>query len=332
MLYPVPVQGEGAGAKIAAAIAHLNASIVLSRGADLILLSRGGGSLEDLWAFNEEVVARAIAASRIPVVTGIGHEVDVSIADLVADHHAHTPTEAAQVITAQWRGVSDRLNETILRLARGLRGVVVNSHQRLKAVERHEAFRRPLDRVNMLRQLLDDRQRALVIAQERLLRDRRDRTQNAGLRLHRFLPAILIRFRESLRAHKERLDRSLTVRLRIVRARLDRDTRALQEHHPRLRIGLAAQQIDAARFRLDRAMMQQMKSRASGIDAIARQLDAVSPQSVLKRGYTITTRKKGGGVLRSVEQVKPGDKLITRFADGEVESIAEDSKQLSLFE
>ena len=91
-LFHAPVQGDGAGERIADAIAQLNAS--RDRPTDVLLLARGGGSLEDLWAFNEEVVARAIAASRIPVVTGIGHEIDVSIADLVADHHAHTPTEA----------------------------------------------------------------------------------------------------------------------------------------------------------------------------------------------------------------------------------------------
>ena len=85
-------------------------------GIDVILLGRGGGSLEDLWAFNEEVVARAIAGCSIPVVTGIGHEVDTSIADLVADYHAHTPTEAAQVVTQNWRTVHDELDAAALRL------------------------------------------------------------------------------------------------------------------------------------------------------------------------------------------------------------------------
>ena len=78
-----------------------------SVGPDVILLGRGGGSIEDLWCFNDEAVARAIAASRIPVVTGIGHEVDTSIADLVADYHAHTPTEAAQVVVQHWRAARD---------------------------------------------------------------------------------------------------------------------------------------------------------------------------------------------------------------------------------
>jgi exodeoxyribonuclease VII large subunit len=331
-LYPVPVQGEGASAKIAAAITHLNDRVEQTGGADLILLARGGGALEDLWAFNEEAVARAIAASRIPIVTGIGHEVDVSIADLVADHHAHTPTEAAQVITAHWRGVRDRLDENTLRLARALRGVVSNSRARLRAIERHEAFRRPLDQVNMLRQLLDDRQRAMLVAEDRLLRDRRDRIYNAGSRLQRFLPSVLIRFSDVLSARKERLERTIGRQVRSARDRMVRAAGRFQERHPRLRFGLAVQQIQATEERLDRAVSQQLKGRILRLDALARQLEAVSPQSVLRRGYTITILKKGGTVLRSAQQVKPGDKLLTRFADGAVESIAEDSKQLSLFD
>ena len=105
---------------------------------DLILARGGGGSLEDLWAFNEEPVARAIAACPVPVITGIGHEVDVSIADLVADYHAHTPTEAAQVVSTNWRDVHEVLETGTLRLGRVLRAKVQEARQFLAGVERHE--------------------------------------------------------------------------------------------------------------------------------------------------------------------------------------------------
>src|SRR5262249_49787163 len=124
-LFAVPVQGVGAADKIAAMIRHAN-----TRGPDVILLARGGGSLEDLWAFNEEVVARAIAASGVPIVTGIGHEVDTSIADLVADHHAHTPTEAAQIVTARWRTVKDELAHIDHRLRRCVRDQLTSCRHR----------------------------------------------------------------------------------------------------------------------------------------------------------------------------------------------------------
>jgi exodeoxyribonuclease VII large subunit len=331
-IYPVPVQGDGAAAKIAAAIQHLNATTHTRGGAEVILLARGGGSLEDLWSFNEEIVARAIAASRIPIVTGIGHEVDVSIADLVADHHAHTPTEAAQVITAQWRTAADYLDGGGRRLMRVLGAMLTDLKQRLRSIERHEAFRRPTDRVNMLRQLLDDRQRSLRIAEDRLLRGAVDRIHDVAARLGVFLPRVLGRFREMLGQRRQLLDQRFAGRLRWARERLSRGATLLQESHPRLRVRLAAQTLDASEIRLANASRRDLQRRVQQIDALSRQLDAVSPQSVLRRGYTMTTRKKDGIPLRSALQVRPGDKLVTRFVDGQVESVVEDSRQLSLFD
>ena len=309
-VYPVPVQGEGAGDRIADAIAHVNRAIASAGGADVILLVRGGGSLEDLWSFNEEIVARAIAASRIPIVSGIGHEVDVSIADLVADYHAHTPTEAAQVITTQWRGVQDLTKGLSQRLRRSLRVVFDSGRQRLEMLARHETFRRPTDRLNQLRQLLDDRERAMSVAHDRLLREGRRRLTEAH----------------------GRIDLLFSQRLRAAHDRLTRFAALLQECHPRLRFALSRQRLEAAGQRLERGAAQGMQLRLSRLEAAARQLDAVSPQSVLRRGYSITSRRKDRTPLRSASQLKPGDRLVTRFADGEVESTVDDSQQMSLFE
>ncbi|HWB53250.1 MAG TPA: exodeoxyribonuclease VII large subunit [Tepidisphaeraceae bacterium] len=178
-IYHVPVQGDGAAEKIAAGIESLNRR----RDVEVILLARGGGSLEDLWEFNEECVARAIVASRIPVVTGIGHEIDVSIADLVADYHAHTPTEAAQVVTAHWRQAGQFLDSSAVRLAQTLRRLVETSRHRLNSIERHEIFRRPMDRINTLRQLLDDQQRELVLQLQGMLARNREKLDRLAMRL-----------------------------------------------------------------------------------------------------------------------------------------------------
>src|SRR5213075_1338731 len=109
-------------------------------GVDMIILARGGGSLEDLWEFNAETLARAIVASEIPIITGIGHEVDISIADLAADYHAHTPTEAAQVVTARWRTARGDLEAFDLRLRREMLTKFADCRRRLIAIERHEIF------------------------------------------------------------------------------------------------------------------------------------------------------------------------------------------------
>ena len=265
MVYHVPVQGEGSAAKIAAAIHHLSREADDIGGVDVILLARGGGSLEDLWSFNEEIVARAIAASRIPIITGIGHEVDCSISDLVADHHAHTPTEAAQVVTQHWKMAGDALTQGRARLARAVRQMAQDFRSRLVAIDRHEFFRRPMDRIQVLRQLLDDRDRSMV------------------------------------RALSSRLNRS-------------RD------------------RFSALEPRLPAAAKSFLQVRATRIEALDRHLQALSPQAVLKRGYTITTLKKTGEILRDTTVAKVGDRLVTQFADGQTESTVQDLKQLALFE
>ena len=117
-LVPVRVQGEGSASEVARALELLQGS---AAGVDVIVLTRGGGSLEDLWAFNEEVVARAIAESAIPVVSAIGHEVDYTIADFVADYRAATPTAAASAVTPDLREVGSRMDGLRRRLAMGLR-------------------------------------------------------------------------------------------------------------------------------------------------------------------------------------------------------------------
>jgi exodeoxyribonuclease VII large subunit len=306
----VPVQGEGAAAKIASAIE------VVTKGGnrpDVILLARGGGSLEDLWAFNEEVVARAIARSAVPIITGIGHEVDTSIADLVADYHAHTPTEAAQVATNHWRTAADTIDALALRLRRALTTLGQEARTRLAVIERHSLFRRPTERIDRLRQLLDDRQRALDLAASRRIRSAATKLQTQSARLERQVPAGIARY---------------TRRIAELEARL-------RERHPRHRLQLQQQHLDVLQRRLNGAMQHALVRHSESLAAIARALDAVNPQAVLRRGYTLTYSKREGKLLRSATDVRSGEKLLTKFSDGHVESTArgqwEDRDQLSLF-
>jgi len=172
-LLPRRVQGEGAAEEIAGAIHLLNAK---RPDLDLIIVGRGGGSLEDLWAFNEEVVARAIFASDIPVVSAVGHETDVSISDFVADLRAATPTEAAENVAPDRAEVASNLAHLKRRLALALVGMVGRGQERLAALARRHVLRHPetllRDRAQTADELLDRMRRwsehRLEILAERL--------------------------------------------------------------------------------------------------------------------------------------------------------------------
>lgn len=153
LVVPVRVQGEGACAEIAAAIRTVNR---LSAPIDCLVVTRGGGSLEDLWAFNEEVVVRSIVASRIPVVSGVGHEIDVTLADLAADVRALTPSEAAERIVPAAEELGQTLRQYHRRLAAAIRSRAAEAGRRWQSLASHRLFRRPLALVHDLARRLDE--------------------------------------------------------------------------------------------------------------------------------------------------------------------------------
>jgi len=153
LVVPVRVQGPGAAEEIAAAIQQVNR---LREPIDTLVVGRGGGSLEDLWAFNEEVVVRAIHASRIPVVSAVGHEIDVTLSDLVADVRALTPTDAAQRVVPSLVDVTAALQEVSRRLQHALRTRCTASRARLETIATRRPLRRPFDLVHDLARRVDE--------------------------------------------------------------------------------------------------------------------------------------------------------------------------------
>ena len=143
-LYPVPVQGEGAGVKIAEAIKVMNEKKL----ADVLILARGGGSLEDLWPFNEEVVARAIYESDIPIVSAVGHETDFSISDFVADLRAPTPSAAAEIVVPNIVDIEQNLNTYNIRLKNALRKKVEIMRMRYEKCMKSRVYTDPLKIIN----------------------------------------------------------------------------------------------------------------------------------------------------------------------------------------
>jgi len=189
-LFPTRVQGDGAAKEIARAILLLNER---RSELDLIIVGRGGGSLEDLWAFNEEVVARAIYDSRIPIISAVGHEVDFSISDFVADKRAATPTEAGEVAVPNLEELQQRLKNGEKRLALALRRTVERSRQRLESLSSSYVFRHPEALLTERTQRADDLLDRLTTLMSHRLEILRERTQSAASRLEALSPLRVLK-------------------------------------------------------------------------------------------------------------------------------------------
>jgi exodeoxyribonuclease VII large subunit len=189
LVVPSRVQGEGAAEEIAAAIEAVNS---LTIPIDCLVVARGGGSLEDLWAFNEEAVVRAIYASRIPVVSAIGHEIDVTLSDLVADVRALTPSEAAELVAPAADELIAALRQWSRRLESAMRGRVQTAQSRLDALARLPVFRRPVERIHDLARRLDELSGRSSRAMRQQVVAARHRTESLAARLDSLSPLAVL--------------------------------------------------------------------------------------------------------------------------------------------
>ncbi len=321
LLHPVAVQGEGAAAEIAAALRRLNEQAARLGGLDLIIVGRGGGSLEDLWAFNEEVVARAIGASAIPVISGVGHESDTTIADLVADLRAATPTAAAELAVPVLGDLLDDLGARAAGLLCGMRHRLEVAAGRIEAVACRPCFRDPMSIVRRSGQAADEVSGRLELAWSR-------RWNRVVARLHDLQTRLLARrpawvlHRRSMRLAEigHRLDWRMHDRLIRAAGALERcggmlrlrsPLRAVREGHNRL--------ADAARG-VDRAVVRRLESSAALLEAVGKRLESTEIRRTLARGYTITRRATDGRIVRRPGDVGPGDVVRTETAEGTFES------------
>jgi exodeoxyribonuclease VII large subunit len=228
-VYPVRVQGEGSAEEIVKALKFFN----LKRIVDVLILARGGGSMEDLWAFNEEIVARAIFASRIPVISGVGHETDFTIADFVADVRASTPSAAAELVVQTRREFDKHIADLRETLAGLVRYRLLELFRRVHELSARRGFRRPVDLLRQQRQRADEMTSRLALALRARLEQTRKRLTAAHLRIATF------DFRVKIAAFRLRLERrtaELTIRierpLRAKRDRLEKLALQLQERSP----------------------------------------------------------------------------------------------------
>ncbi len=276
VLFPVRVQGRGAELEIAEAIRKLGSPEAFGYPrCDVIIVGRGGGSIEDLWNFNEEVVARAIADCPIPIISAVGHEIDFTIADFVADLRAPTPSAAAELAVADGAELLARMGQMRRRLDR-LTG---------------ERLRRARMEVDALRRGVLQRDG------EKLLREPVMRLDSARVQL-----------RQALRGAMDEAARRVSDARGVHRA-----------HHPARVLERRADTVADMRRRLERAGEEGPERCGEQLAHLRGLLRALGPESAFQRGFSITLGEDGR-IVRSVGEVKPGDLLRTKFADGEAMS------------
>src|SRR5712692_5886205 len=228
-VYPVRVQGEGAAKEIVRAVQFFNRRLLV----DVLILARGGGSLEDLWAFNEEEVARAIAASQIPVISGVGHETDFTIADFVADVRASTPSAAAELVVQTRREFDKHIADLRETLSGLIRYRLVEISRRVHELSDRRGFRRPLDLLRQQRQRADEMTSRLALGLRARLEQSRKRFNAAHLRIVSFDFRVKIAaFRLRLEKRAAELGLRIERLLRRKRDRLEKLFLQLQERSP----------------------------------------------------------------------------------------------------
>lgn len=308
LLWPVPVQGEGAAEKIAAAIHGLNTLPAEFPHPDVLIVARGGGSLEDLMAFNEEIVVRAAANSRIPLISAVGHETDTTLIDFASDRRAPTPTAAAEM------AVPARL-ELLADLAqRGARLEGALAHQTGLAAARLDRAATKLPDLPMLlntaRQRLDDRTERYALALPNFMAAKRARLERLTLRHPREILAAL-KGRFALLTH--RLVMALPNHLHGAQKKLD--AMALHLPAPTARLSYCRTALTLAGQRLLAPLPIQQKEARMRLDMLAARLDSASYQRVLARGFALVTTPNGAAITKA-SAIKPNALLKLHFTDG----------------
>lgn len=329
LVWGVRVQGEGSAAEVAAAIHGFNALPETGRvqRPDLIIVARGGGSLEDLWSFNEEIVVRAAAASLIPLISAVGHETDNTLIDLASDKRAPTPTAAAEMavpVRMELLGRVDGLaRRTIACWLRGLEGRRTELRAATRALPGADAL------LAIPRQRLDS-------AAERLLRALRANAQlhhmsfsrSAGRLTPQLLRTRISRCGDQAATLGERARRAEAnsfgrrqERLTGLSLRLAAGVRSNVQAH-RVRTALERERVAALSERARRGLLGFLRYNNAKVDRAAQLLIALSYRRVLARGFTLV-RDAQGRPLRSAATVAPGHRMNVEFADGRVGAIAE---------
>ncbi|MDP8985004.1 MAG: exodeoxyribonuclease VII large subunit [Pseudomonadota bacterium] len=319
LIYPVPVQGAQAAADIVAALALAGRRAEC----DVLILARGGGSLEDLWAFNDERLARAIAASPIAIITGIGHEVDFTIADFAADVRAPTPSAAAELAVPDADEWLEALGRLHARLQRCMQHRLAERRARLGWLMKRAATASPSTKLTEHAQRLDELEQCLARAVGRLLQTHRERLQWLTGRAARVSPsARLAQQAVRLETLQKRLARACRQSLDARRTVLSSNRSRLWQASPILHLRHIAARQAALFARLQAAQLSQLRRSRERLQPLVRTLHAVSPLATLERGYAIVTTETGT-ILRNAADAPPDSLIEARLATGRLRARVE---------
>jgi exodeoxyribonuclease VII large subunit len=317
-VWPVPVQGDDAARQMAEALRQI-AALEQAR-PDVLLITRGGGSQEDLWCFNDEALARQVAAMPMPVLAAIGHEIDTTLVELVADLRAATPSAAAELLTPDAVALRQRLQQSQARVLRIARQQLETGSLRL------DSLRARLDRLHPLhslrgqqQQLEHTRQRLQSLLQGSVLaaRNRMQLCAHALRRLHPQQPLHSARTR--LQQRYWQLAQCLRSTSTAAQYRVSAVAQALHNLDPRSTLKHARGSVQGLLGRLDLSLQDGLGKHQQHLDALRRTLHAVSPQATLDRGYVMVFDRRSGVLLTRSEQCLDATALRLQMADGSVD-------------
>ena len=316
LLWPVRVQGETCAAEVAAAIRGFNA---IAPGGpiprpDVLIVARGGGSLEDLWGFNEEEVVRAAAASRIPLISAVGHETDWTLIDLAADARAPTPTKAAEWAVPKYADLIEQSGKLGLRLFTALRRVLEGARVHLRAAARGLPRRGAL--LDLPRQRFDAVERRLGRALSANTRAHAMHLARCGGKLRPQLVEMRVaRKRARLDQLGQEAMAALQRRLGPPRRRLERAAGALRPQSLQQRVTHGHNRVQAAGERIRQCTSVALSRHQRHLDSLSKLLISLSYHGVLARGFALI-RDADGRSVRSIQDAQPGMRLSIEVNDG----------------
>lgn len=312
ILYPVAVQGETAPRQIANAIQTADQR----QECDLLIVGRGGGSLEDLWSFNDELVARALYACQIPTISAVGHEIDYTIADFVADVRAPTPSAAAELAVPEARQLALNLRGLLQNLGSRIQQKLANEQRHIRYLS--QRLPRPQQQLKLQQQQLKRLQTQLDYSIQRQLQGKQQQLDYLSVRLPH--PQLRISWRQTrLQDLTQRFEKAFSVQQQQFRLQSQNLNDRLKRLLPASRLKQQQQLVEALSSQLNRLVRQQITDHKKQLAQLRRTLSVVSPLNTLERGYSITSDAQTGNVIYRSDEVTIGQSLQIRLFEGQLD-------------